>query len=76
MIFLSANRIAPDGTPRFAASHLGLYSVCLRPIKMTRGLYGLKQIFAWRCSHFLTEVGMRLLQLETVEIIIEHNQSF
>ena len=22
---LSANRIAPDGTPRFAASHLGLF---------------------------------------------------
>ena len=25
--FISANRIAPDGTPRFAASHLGL--LCL-----------------------------------------------
>ena len=25
MKFLCANRIAPDGTPRFAASHLGLY---------------------------------------------------
>ena len=24
MKFLFANRIAPDGTPRFAASHLGL----------------------------------------------------
>ena len=23
--FLCGNRIAPDGTPRFAASHLGLY---------------------------------------------------
>ena len=23
--FLWANRIAPDGTPRFAASHLGLF---------------------------------------------------
>ena len=22
---MSANRIAPDGTPRFAASHLGLF---------------------------------------------------
>ena len=25
MTFLCANRIAPDGTPRSAASHLGLY---------------------------------------------------
>ena len=25
MKFLCANRIAPDVTPRFAASHLGLY---------------------------------------------------
>ena len=35
--FLCANRIAPDGTPRSAASHLGLY--CL-PIG-TPGLYEL-----------------------------------
>ena len=27
MKFLQANRIAPDGTPRFAASHMGL--ICL-----------------------------------------------
>ena len=25
MKFLQANRIAPDGTPRYAASHLGLF---------------------------------------------------
>ena len=25
MNYLLANRIAPDGTPRFAASHLGLF---------------------------------------------------
>ena len=25
MKFMSANRIAPDGTPRFALSHLGLF---------------------------------------------------
>ena len=25
MHIMSANRIAPDGTPRFAASHLGLF---------------------------------------------------
>ena len=38
MKFLQANRIAPDWTPRFAASHLGLF--CLpSPIKRTPGLY-------------------------------------
>ena len=26
---MSANRIAPDGMPRFAASHLGLYCFAL-----------------------------------------------
>ena len=37
MKFLSANRIAPDGTPRSAASHLGL---CCLPMchKMTTRL--------------------------------------
>ena len=38
MKIIYANRIAPDGTPRLAASHLG-YSVCLGPIKRTPGLY-------------------------------------
>ena len=37
MKIMSANRIAPDGTPRSMASH----SVCLCPIKRTLGLYGL-----------------------------------
>ena len=27
MKFLLVNRIAPDGTPRFAASHLGLFGL-------------------------------------------------
>ena len=35
--FLCANRIATDGTPRSAASHLG-YTVCLCPTKGTPGL--------------------------------------
>ena len=38
-----ATRIAPDVTPRFAASHLG-YSVCLCPIKWTLDLYGLMSL--------------------------------
>ena len=37
MKILLANRIAPDGTPRSAASHLG-YVVCLCPTKGTPGL--------------------------------------
>ena len=36
MIFLYANRIVPDGTPRSAASHLGLF--CLPMFKGTPGL--------------------------------------
>ena len=43
MKILQANRIAPDGTPHFAASHLG-YSVCLCPIKGTPGLNELKRV--------------------------------
>ena len=33
MKFLCANRIAPDGTPRYAASHLGL---CCLPMSHKR----------------------------------------
>ena len=45
MNFLQANRIAPDGTPRFAASHLGLF--CLPcPTKRTLGLNELRSSFA------------------------------
>ena len=35
-----ANRIAPDGTPHFAASHLGLFCLPMSH-KRTPGLYGL-----------------------------------
>ena len=45
MKFLKANRIAPDGTPRFAASHLGL---CCLPMshKRTPGLNELRIVFS------------------------------
>ena len=36
MKFMSANRIAPDGTPRFAASHLGLFCLPMRHEKDAR----------------------------------------
>ena len=51
MKFIQANRIALDGTPRFAASHLGLF-VCLCPIKRTPCLCGLR---------YLTNVNKRPL---------------
>ena len=40
MKIIAANRKAPDGTPRFAASHLGLF--CLPISHKTPGLYGLR----------------------------------
>ena len=36
-----ANKVAPDGTLRFAASHLGFF--CLPMSQRTPGLYGLKR---------------------------------
>ena len=36
MIILLANRIAPDGMPRFAASHLGLYCLPMSHKKNAR----------------------------------------
>ena len=34
--FIRANRIAPDGTPRFVASHLGLFYLPMHHKKDTR----------------------------------------
>ena len=44
MKFLEAKRIAPDGTPLFAASHQGLFCLPIRlcPIKGTPGLNELR----------------------------------
>ena len=36
MKFMKANRIAPDGTPRFAASHLGLFCLLMSHKKDAR----------------------------------------
>ena len=46
--FLLANRIAPDGTPRSAASHLVLYCLALSHKKDVR-LIGAKPMFALKC---------------------------
>ena len=42
MKIISANRIAPNGTPRSAASHLGLFCLPMSHKKDAIGLYGLK----------------------------------
>ena len=42
MKIMQANRIAPDGTPRLAASHLGLFCLPMSHKKDTSGLYGLR----------------------------------
>ena len=39
-IMLQANRIAPYGTPRFAASHLGLFCLPMSHKKDARLIYG------------------------------------
>ena len=44
MEFLWADRIAPDGTPHFAASQLGLFC-CLCAINRSPGVYGLNGIY-------------------------------
>ena len=40
MKFMSSDKIASDGTPRFAASHLGLYCLFMSHKKDTRLIYG------------------------------------
>ena len=42
MKILKANRIAPDGTPCSAASHLGLFCLPICPLKGTPGLNELR----------------------------------
>ena len=42
MKFLCANRIAPDGTPRSAASHLGLYCLPMSHKRDSRLIYELR----------------------------------
>ena len=39
MKFMKANRIAPDGTPRFAASHLGLFCLPMSHKKDARFIW-------------------------------------
>ena len=48
MKFLCANRIAPDGTPRCAASHLGLY--CL-PMSRKRDARLIQFTGQWRITN-------------------------
>ena len=50
MKFMKANRIAPDGTPHFVASHLGLFRLPMFYKKDTR--------FIW-VNHFITLFEVR-----------------
>ena len=52
MKIFSANAIAPDGTPRFAALHLGLFFLLMSHKKDARLiLYGLKWTFNIKTYH-------------------------
>ena len=67
-----ANRIALDGTPRFAASHLGLFCLPRCPIKRTSGLYGLKTIFGDQYNVYLISLKI-VFSLQFFTIIGSYN---
>ena len=48
--FMSANRIAPDGAPRFAASHLGLFCLPLSHKKDARLIYFIFYFWSFEIS--------------------------
>ena len=50
MKFLSANRTAPDGTPPFVASHLGLFCLHMSHKKDAR-LIWVNRVFNMRFDH-------------------------
>ena len=52
MKFLSANRIAPDWTPRFAASHLGLFCSHMSHKKDVKIIWANEKIIFKKCSSF------------------------
>ena len=56
MKFVKANRIAPDGTPRFAASYLGLFWLPMSH-KRTSGLYG---IYTSVFTFFVVVLGLNV----------------
>ena len=45
MKIMSANRKAPDGTPHFSASHLGLFCLPMSHKKDARLIYGLNKSY-------------------------------
>ena len=63
MKFLQANRIAPDGMPRFAASHLGLFCLPMSHKKDAR-LIWVNDILAdqfFCCLHACTNKNFHML---------------
>ena len=57
------NRIAPAGTPRFAASHLGFFC----PIKRMLGLYELKQLFSTSFQHIQIQIQTSLFSIKHLQ---------
>ena len=51
---IHVNRIAPDGKPRFKASHMGLILFCLCPIKKDARLIWVKAV------HFLKLISINI----------------
>ena len=66
MTFLCANRIAPDGTPRSAASHLGLYCLSIfhrrdaRLIRVNQEVSGAFTVCFLFCKFKLRKINFSL----------------
>ena len=67
MKFLQANRIAPDGTPRSVASHLGLFCLPMshkREVKILRKLaHAIYKDYVFSCKNFIERVLIFLIFL-------------
>ena len=55
MKIIKSNRMAPDGTSRFAASHLGLFCLPMSH-KKTLGLYGLMKYLKNRNTSLVSDI--------------------
>ena len=73
MKILLTNRIAPDGTPRFAASHLGLFCLPMSQ-KGTPGLNELNVFSARNVSQATLAVVLVLTFYQNLPYIIQHQQ--
>ena len=58
MKFMKANRIAPDGTPRFTASHLGLFCLPMSHKKDARFIW--VNLLSFRVSVSISDTNLTL----------------